>query len=148
MSDRNFSTTPPLIPVGVGFLVALGVVQGVFSVLIGLFVFLDRSDEVLQAHTALSSTQLGAIGVGAVIGGMIHVSLSLALKAGNQAVRLLFGVVALLNVSVAFWGVVGTHAEQRFTAAVSMVIGLMVLWLLFGNQRSIEFFERSTPPEY
>lgn len=122
---------------------AVGVLQGPFAVLIGLFVYLDRLDEVLQSHTALSSTQLAAIGAGAAIGGMIHISLSLALKAGNQVVRVLFGVVALLNVSVAFWGVVGTHGEQRLAAAVSLVIGLLVLRLLFGSQRAIEFFERN-----
>lgn len=94
--------------------------------LIGPFVYVDRSDQVLQSHTALS----------------------LALEAGNQRVRLMFGLVVLFNISIAFWGVVGTHAEEHLTAAISMVIGLVVRSLLLGNQRSVEFFKRSAPPEY
>lgn len=130
-----------LIPIGVGFLATLGVVQGVLAILIGLFLVLDRNAETLQVHTALSSTQLAAIGAGAILGGAISVVLSLALRNGSQTVRLWFGLVALLNVAVAFWGVVGTHAEQRFTAAGSLVIGMFVLWLLFGSQRAIDFFD-------
>ena len=79
-------------------------------------------------------------GIGALIGGSIHFLLAMALSRGSNLVRFLLGVVTLINVAAAFWGVVATHGEQRLAASVALVIGLAVLWILYGSARSQQYF--------
>jgi len=131
---------PASLPIGLGFLAMLGGFQGLVTIALGLFLVLDRNDAELIDHTQLSSAQLAAVGVGALIGGSIHFLLALALSRGSNIVRFLLGVVTLINVAAAFWGVVATHGEQRLTASIALVIGLAILWILFGSARSQQYF--------
>ncbi len=118
----------------------IGGFQGFLAMALGLFLVLDRNDEALLAQTQLTSSHVAAVGVGVLVGGAIHLALAVALSRGSRTVRFLFGVVTLLNVSAAFWAVVGTHGEQRLSASIALVFGLVVLWILYGNERSQRYF--------
>lgn len=133
--------SPAPMPLGLGALAMLGGFQGLMAVALGVFLVLDRNDAELIDHTQLSSTQLASMGTGLIIGGTIHFLLAVALSRGSNIVRFLLGVVTLLNVAAAFWGVVATHGEQRLVAAFGLVIGLVVLWILYGSARSQRYFD-------
>ena len=55
-------------------------------------------------------------------------------------VRWLYGILTMFNVAFATWGVFSLHAEQRLSAVFSLVFGLIVLWILFGSERTDRFF--------
>ena len=69
------------------------------------------------------------------------VLLSLALRNGSNFVRWLFGIFVMFNVAYGIWGIFALHGEQQMSAAFSAVFGLIVLWILFGNERTDSFFE-------
>lgn len=141
-SPPDLQVHPPTpLPIGVGLLAMLGGFQGMLTAALGLFLVLDRNDAELIDHTELSANQLAAVGIGALIGGTIHFLLAMALSRGSNVVRFLLGVVTLVNVAAAFWGVVATHGEQRLTASIALVIGLAILWILYGSSRSQQFFD-------
>ena len=131
------------IPLGITFLVALGIVQGAVAILLGLFLVLDRNDAELIDQTEMTSSVLTSVGIGLMVGGAIHLLLALALRRGNAFVRFLFGIFALINVAGSLWAIVGTHGEQRAAASVSLVFGLLVVWILFGSDRSARFFSEA-----
>lgn len=127
-------------PGGVTLLVVLGLIQGVASLIGGLVLVLDKSDANLQATSAMSENQLVGSGIGLLIVGGIMIALSLALRNGSNIVRWLFGIVTMLNVAYGIWGIFALHGEQQMTAAFTTVFGLIILWILFGSERSDEFF--------
>ena len=56
--------------------------------------------------------------------------------------REMYGIVTMVNVSFSVWGVFSLHAEQRMTSVFSLVFGLIVLWILFGSERTDRFFSQ------
>jgi len=118
----------------------LGVIQGIVAVGAGLFLVLDRDNADLQEQTKMSDTQLLGSGIGLIAAGAILLILALMLGRGSNPVRWLFAIVTVVNVSFGVWGIFGLHGEQQLSAAFTVVFGLVVLWLLFGAERTDDFF--------
>ena len=78
--------------------------------------------------------------IGLIVAGTIMVVLSLALRNGSNFVRWLFGIFVMLNVAYGIWGIFALHGEQQLSAAFTTMFGLIILWILFGSERSDEFF--------
>lgn len=133
-------------PFGITVLVALGVVQGVFAILAGLFLVLDRDDARLRDVSTLTEGGLLWIGLFIIALGVITVLLALALGRGSEIVRIFLGVLTALHLGSGLWALVALHGEQRWAAAYSVVISAVILYILFGSERSEAFFEanRST----
>lgn len=127
-------------PGGITLLMVLGVVQGLFTFLAGLLLAVQSDNETLQQESQLSSDSLLAAGIGIMVGGGVVLLLAVALGRGSQVVRWLYGIVTMINVSFATWGVFSLHSEQRMSAVFSLVFGLMILWILFGSERTDRFF--------
>lgn len=128
-------------PGGITLLAVLGIIQGFVAIGSGVFVILDRDDEELQSVSNASSSELLAAGIGAVIGGCLIVLFAALLARGSSFVRWAFGIVTMINVSFAVWGLFALHGQQQITAAFTLVFGLIVLWILFGSERTDRFFE-------
>lgn len=129
-------------PGGITLLLILGVIQGVLVFLTGLILALESDSETLQQESQLTSDGLLAAGIGIMVSGGVILLLAVALGRGSQVVRWLYGIVTMVNVSFATWGVFSLHAEQRLSAVFSLVFGLMVLWILFGSERTDRFFSQ------
>ncbi len=127
-------------PGGVTLLVVLGIIQGIASMILGLVLVLDNSDENLIAESGMTENTLAGTGIGVILAGVVIILLSLALRNGSNTVRWLFGIVAMLGVANGIWGVFALHGEQQLSAAFTTVFGLIILWILFGSERSDEFF--------
>lgn len=127
-------------PGGITLLMVLGVMQGLITFLAGLFLAIDSDSATLQQESQLTSDGLLAAGIGIMVGGGIVLLLAVALGRGSQVVRWLYGIVTMINVSFATWGVFSLHAEQRMSAVFSLVFGLTILWILFGSERTDRFF--------
>lgn len=127
-------------PGGVTLLVVLGLIQGVGSVLTGLFILLDQNDATLQDNAQLSDNQLAGAGVVLLLVGALYILLSIMLSKGSSLVRWIYGIVAMFNVSFAVWGLLALRGEQQLAAAFTLVFGVIILWILFGTERSDRFF--------
>lgn len=127
-------------PGGITLLMVLGVIQGLLSAGFGVFLVLDRDDADLQEVVSMTSAQLSGTGVGLIVAGTILLLLAVALGRGSSIVRWLFGIVTMLNVGFGIWGLFSLHGEQQLTAALQVVWGLIILWILFGSERTDRFF--------
>jgi hypothetical protein len=121
-------------------LVVLGVIQGIGSALTVLLVLLDQNNVTLQSDARMSDDQLTATGVVLILIGALYILLSIMLSKGSSLVRWIYGLLAMFNVSIAVWGLLALRGEQQPGAAISLVFGVIVLWILFGTERSDQFF--------
>lgn len=128
-------------PGGVTLLVVLGLINGIASIAGGIFLVIDKDDAELLDQVKMSENQLLGSGIGLIIGGTIMVLLSLALRNGSNLVRWLYGVFVMINVATGIWGLFALHGEQQMSAAFHTVFGLIILWILFGNERTDRFFQ-------
>jgi hypothetical protein len=127
-------------PGGVTLLVVLGLIQGIASLILGLVLMLDKSDENLIAESGMTENTLLGTGIGLMIAGVVIILLALALRNGSNIVRWLFGIVTIFHVAGGIWGIFALHGEQQLSAAFTTMFGLIILWILFGSERSDEFF--------
>jgi hypothetical protein len=107
---------------------------------VGLVLVLDKSDENLINESGMTESTLLGTGIGIMLVGVVIILLSLALRNGSNIVRWLFGIVMMFHVAGGIRGVFALHGEQQLSAAFSTVFGLIILWILFGSERSDEFF--------
>lgn len=130
-------------PGGVTLLMVLGVINGLIGIGAGVFLMLDNDDAELQELTNLSSSQLTSAGIGSIVGGAIILVCAVALGGGSSFVRWLYGIITMFNVGFGIWGLFALHGEQQLTAAFTTAFGLMILWILFGTERTDRFFEQN-----
>lgn len=130
-------------PGGITLLMILGVINGILGIGAGLFLLLDSNDADLQGVTNLSSSQLTGAGIGSMISGAIILVAALALGGGSSLIRWVYGIITMFNVGFGVWGLFALHGEQQLTAAFSTAFGLMILWILFGTERTDQFFEQN-----
>jgi hypothetical protein len=127
-------------PFGITLLMALGVIGGFFSAVTGIFMILDRNDNDLQQQGFHTANQLVALGGFMILIGLVQLMLALALGGGSNGVRILFAIIAVLNLAGGVWALVALHSEQRAAGAGAAAYAVIVLYLLF-NHRAEEFFE-------
>ena len=129
-------------PGGITLLMILGVIQGLLAFLGGLILAVASDDATLQEESQLSADQLLAAGIAVMVVGGIVALLALALGRGSQVVRWLYGILTMVNVAFGAWGVFSLHGEQRLSSVFTLVFGLVVLWILFGSERTDRFFSQ------
>ncbi len=130
-------------PGGITLLVVLGWIQGLLALAAGLFLILDKNSQELQDKAEMSADQLVSTGVAAIVFGGAVLILASMLGRGNTVVRWLFGLLVVVNVGIGIWGLFGLHGEQQLSAALSVVFGLLILWLLFGPERTDRWFDQN-----
>jgi hypothetical protein len=127
-------------PGGITLLMVLGVIQGIAAIGAGIFLVADKDDADLIDKTKLSENQLVGTGIGMIVAGAVLGLLALSLGRGSNIVRWMFAILTVANVAYGAWGVFGLHGEQQIAAAWTAVFGLIILWILFGSERTDEFF--------
>ena len=139
-------------PLFVTFLTVIGVIQGLVGIGLGIFLVLDRSDddllkeinkaESLDGHQ-LTSDHLLTFGIIAIVFGVLLIGLALMLSNGSNIVRWLIVLISAGNVAVGLHSLVALHGEQQLSGAMTLVFGLLIIWLLVANDESKEFFADS-----
>ncbi len=144
MSDSvtRESIAPVRRPWEITLLVILGYLGGLFNLLTGIFVMLDKNNEEFLQGIYYTENQLIWIGLLVALVGVVQIFLANLLGRGSQLVRILYAVIAVFNLAGGLWAMVALNSEQRASGVVATVIAVVVLWLLF-NQKSDEFFENA-----
>lgn len=129
-------------PWEVTLLVIFGYIAGVFNLLTGVLVMIDREDSFLQQYSFHSEGQLLWFGILLAVLGLAQIFLANQLGQGSQIVRIFYTVLAVFNLAAGVWSMIALHSEQRASGVMATVVSLVVLWLLF-NQKSETFFEET-----
>jgi hypothetical protein len=127
-------------PFGVTLVVVLMFIQGIFEVLAGLGLLLERNDLDLQQHLSASDGTLTALGILILIAGAVTILLATMLGRGSNFVRLLVGIVSAFNLGSAVWGLIAFAGTGRLNSLFQAIVAGIVLYLLFGNRESQEYF--------
>ena len=130
-------------PAGITFLMVIGVINGLLSILAGLVLFIGRQDQQVIANAGGSKSTVTAIAVTTMVIGAIIILIALALGGGSNGARLLIGIVMVLNVIGDVYVMLKYSGEQRTAAIASAVVALFFLYLLYGSKAAKEFFARA-----
>ena len=128
-------------PVGVTVLVVLLWIQAVFGILGGIFLIIEQNDADLIDHIGESSGTLAALGWFAVIVGVITAVVAWAIGGGSNFARWVAGLVAMLNLAGGIYSLIAFDGVTRGQALWNILVALAVLYILFGERGSREFFE-------
>lgn len=134
------SSSTPSRPGTVTLVMVLAYIGGILNIAAGIFVIIDRHDRRLVFDSGHTPDELLWAGIFAIIFGVIYILLANALGRGSGLARLVFGVVAVLNLASGVYAAISYSGEQRSTGIVSAIFGIIVLWLLYGTERDREFF--------
>jgi len=136
-------TAEPHRPVGVTILVVLLWIQAVLQVIGGAVVIFARNDVDVLNQADLSSGEMMALGIGVIIIGVITGLIASAVGRGSNFGR---WVVAFFTGLSLIGGVIELFSISGHLIAsglMSIVVALVVLYILFGERGSREFFEGS-----
>lgn len=127
-------------PVLISVVAILAVVQGVFSVLAGIALIIDRNDADLRAHVGVSSGNLTALGIFLLIVGAIEFLVALGLWRGNQAARVIVAIVTALQGAGGIYELLAYSGTYLWQGIWQILFSALILYILF-NQSSERFFE-------
>jgi drug/metabolite transporter (DMT)-like permease len=127
-------------PGTVTIIVVLAWIAGILNIVAGIFVIIDRHDRQLRVDSAHTPNELLVWGIAAIVIGAIYCLLASYLGRGSRGARLVFGIVAVLNLAGGAYAAIAYSGEQRASGVVSMIFSIIVLWLLYGTEKDREFF--------
>jgi hypothetical protein len=118
----------------------LAMIAGILNIVAGIFVIIDRHDNRIVFDSGSTPDELLWAGIFAIIFGIIYVLLASSLGKGSRLARLVFGIVAVLNLASGIYAAVAYSGEQRSSGIVAAIVSVIVLWLLYGTEKDREFF--------
>ena len=127
-------------PGTITLVVVLAWIAGILNIAAGIFVIIDRHDSRIRLDSASTPNELLAAGIAAIIIGAIYCLLASSLGRGSRTARLVFGIVAVLNLAAGAYGAIAYSGEQRASGVGSLVFSIIVLWLLYGTEKDRDFF--------
>jgi hypothetical protein len=127
-------------PGTVTLIVVLAIIAGILQIAAGIFVIIDRHDNRLRFDSASTPNELLWAGISAIIIGTLYCLVAGAVGRGSRGARLVFGILAVLNLAGGLYAAVSYSGEQRAGGIVSAVFSAIVLWLLYGTESDREYF--------
>lgn len=131
--------TNPVRPFGITLLMVFGLIAGLANIAVGVFTIIDRNSLDLIVSSHHSPNQLVAAGVAAIVFGTIQLFLAAALGHASNVVRIIYAVIASLNLAAGVWSIFALTSEQRASGVLATVFSGLVLYFLF-NEKADRFF--------
>ncbi len=98
-------------------------------------------DYLEKEGSPLSSAGLTGTIIGEAIMAVLLFFVAAGLMRGSKGIRLLVAIVQGLTMALAMYVLVVHHVGgYMYRAVVSLFVGVFVLWALYGNEESDEFF--------
>ena len=127
-------------PVGVTIMIVLMWIQAILGMVSGVVFLLLRHNATLRHQTKWGTNTLTAVAIVAIVIAAITALLAYLLGRGSNAVRWLVGIVSALEVAGSVYALARFAGTTRTNAIITLVIGLAVLYILFAERGSKEFF--------
>ncbi len=134
--------TRPARPFGVSVLVILLWLQAVFGFIAGVILLIENNNSDVLAQTELSSGDITAVAIGILIISLITGWVASSIGRGSRFGRGVAAAVAILNLISGVFSLFAFSAHTRISALWSIVLAVVVLYILYGEKGSQEFFER------
>jgi holin-like protein len=129
-------------PVGVTVIVVLLWIQGLFGIVGGLILFFERNNADVIREVNASSGTIGAPGIIVVIVGIATLLVAVLLAQGSNFARWLVAIISVVDLATAVYYFFALSSVVRDNAIIQALIAIIVLYFLFGERGSREFFER------
>ena len=104
-----------------------------------ILILVHNQHSVIRSTHSTASTLL-AVGIVIAVIGLITALIAWALGRGSNFARWLVGLISLLQLVSAIYTLIRVHGGSRVPAAVDGVIALIILYVLFAERGSREFF--------
>jgi hypothetical protein len=127
-------------PFGVGFLSILLIAMGLLQIGSGILFLVGRNDDDVLDAVDASSGDVTAIGVAAIVGGVLVVLVASALRGGANWARLFIGIIAALNVIGLIWAVAAYHQLHWYDVAWPTLVYAFVAGYLFFDDDAKAYF--------
>jgi hypothetical protein len=134
MAEKNYQP-----PIGVILVEIYGFLVGIANIAEGILLIANHNNGLIMSETFRNSGSLIGIGVLSIIIGALQIFLAYFLGHGNNLVRMVFAVVASLNLAIGVWAALVLSGSEQISGLVSAIFSGLILYLLF-NQRADEFF--------
>jgi hypothetical protein len=117
-------------------------IQAFLNLVGAIALFLSRDDRTLN-EVGISSDEVLWASIGMALFAVLLFIVGAGIMRGSRAARLFVAIVTALNMGLAVWMMFYFH-EAGFVLfeLVPILIGVFVLWALYGHERSEEFFGR------
>ena len=130
-------------PVGVTILVVLLWIEALFALVGGVFLMIENDDPDLIRHVGESSDTIFGYGLGLTILGVITAMVAAGLGRGGGFARGFAGVITFIHLCGGVYSLFALDGVTKGSAAVTILISGVILYILFGEKGSQEFFSRS-----
>jgi hypothetical protein len=128
----------------VTFIAAILFIQAALAVTAMLTLTVRRGpilDYLEKEDSPLSSGAFTGTIVGEAIAAVLLLVVAAGLMRGSKGIRLLVAIVQGLTMALAMYVLVAHHVGgYMYRAVFSLFVGVFVLWTLYGNKESDEFF--------
>jgi hypothetical protein len=131
----------PVRPWYLSLIGVLGIIQGIVTVIAGIAIVVERKQQDLLDNVDVSSTTLLWTGVSAIVLGAITIVVAVGLLNGSNAARFVLGVVELFHLGGGIYVLIAHDGVQRWDGLWAILVALVILWIIFGSDRSQAFFE-------
>ncbi len=136
-------TLPTRRPGLVTLLLILVVIEGLFSIFIGLLFVLARDSATvngdLVADGATGSSVALWLGILLIVIGVVYLLIARGLANGNGFARLLVAAVTVVNIVGGLWLLVAHPGAARWSTLASILLGVIVLAILYSPKASAFF---------
>jgi uncharacterized membrane protein len=126
--------------VGVTIMIVLMWIQAILGMVSGVVFLLLRHNATLRHQTKWGTNTFTAVAIVAIVIAALTALLAYLLGRGSNAVRWLVGIVSALEVAGSVYALARFAGTTRTNAIITLVIGLAVLYILFAERGSKEFF--------
>lgn len=126
---------------GVTVIVVLLWIQGLFGIVGGLILFFERNNADVIREVNASSGTIGATGIIVVIVGIATLLVAVLLAQGSNFARWLVAIISIVDLATAIYYFFALSSVVRDNAIIQALIAIIVLYFLFGERGSREFFE-------
>lgn len=128
-------------PGGITLIVVLAYIGFLYQIFVSIVTLMDADKLSEQFRWGLTQDQLVAWGIIGIAFGVIGVLVTGAFARGNNVVRILFAVLIVFQVVGGLLAVRVHDATRPSLGLLSLVIGIVLLYLLF-NSRADDYFAR------
>lgn len=128
-----------------GVITFVGVVlyiKAVMAAVIGIALLFEKNTSELQSITGRDGDFLQATAFTELVVALLLFLAASAIMSGQKWARMLVAIVVTIRLAVvAYWMVTHIGGGLHWNAILSAGIGIWVLWALYGNEESQDYFE-------
>ena len=131
----------PTRPGVITFIAILVFIKALMAAISSIASFVARgTDE--AANIGLNDDNLMANGIAQGVVALVLIAIGMFLLSGAPLARLLTAISVGFSIAVNTWFMLTHHVGgYLWTGMASIAFGIFILWALYGDQRSVDYFE-------